>query len=42
VRLDEGISEHPTRRAPISLAVGTSWHSERGHALANTFVRQQS
>ena len=42
VRLDEGISEHPSRRAPISMAVGASWHPGRGHALANTVVRQQS
>ena len=38
----KAISEHPKRGAPISPAVGASWHSERGLALANAIVRQQS
>jgi len=38
----KAISELPKRGAPVSTAVGASWHSGRGPALENAIVRQQS
>ncbi len=38
----KAISELPKRGAPISTAVGPSWHSERGSAPENTIIRQQT
>jgi len=38
----KAISKLPKRGAPISPAVGVSWHSGRGLALANAISRQQS
>jgi hypothetical protein len=38
----KAISELPKRGAPISTAVGPSWHSGRGPALENAIGRLQT